>query len=105
MWGLGAIRDGAAGLVKQGAGAVKQGVEAGAKLLENLDEVGETARSSQGVLLFLRGVPPSPMFRLPRCGFSLGDEHEWWEGRLLHWLTPLKCSGSLFIPSFFVLSC
>lgn len=39
MWGLGAIRDGAAGLVKQGAGAVKQGVEAGAKLLENLDEV------------------------------------------------------------------
>lgn len=41
MWGLGAIRDGAAGLVKQGAGAVKQGVEAGAKLLENLDEVNE----------------------------------------------------------------
>lgn len=39
MWGLGAIRDGAAGLVKQGAGAVKHGVEAGAKLLENLDEV------------------------------------------------------------------
>lgn len=39
MWGLGALRDGAAGLVKQGAGAVKHGVEAGAKLLENLDEV------------------------------------------------------------------
>lgn len=39
MWGLGAIRDGAAGLVKHGAGAVKHGVEAGAKLLENLDEV------------------------------------------------------------------
>lgn len=39
MWGLGALRDGAAGLVKQGAGAVKHGVEAGAKLLENLEEV------------------------------------------------------------------
>lgn len=39
MWGLGALRDGAAGLVKQGAGAVKHGVEAGAKMLENLDEV------------------------------------------------------------------
>lgn len=39
MWGLGAIRDGAAGLVKHGAGAVKQGVVAGAKLLENLEEV------------------------------------------------------------------
>lgn len=39
MWGLGALRDGAAGLVKQGAGAVKHGVEAGAKMLENLEEV------------------------------------------------------------------
>lgn len=39
MWGLGAIRNGAAGLVAQGAGAVKQGVVAGAKLLENFDEV------------------------------------------------------------------
>lgn len=39
MWGLGALREGAAGLVKHGAGAVKHGVEAGAKLLENLDEV------------------------------------------------------------------
>lgn len=39
MWGLGAIRSGAAGLVKQGAGAVRQGVERGAKLLENFDEV------------------------------------------------------------------
>lgn len=41
MWGLGKIRDGAAGLVKQGAGAVKQGVEAGAKMLENLEEVSQ----------------------------------------------------------------
>lgn len=39
MWGLGAIRSGAKGLVAQGAGAVKHGVSAGAKLLENLDEV------------------------------------------------------------------
>lgn len=39
MWGLGAIRSGAAGLVAQGADAMKQGVVAGAKLLENLDEV------------------------------------------------------------------
>lgn len=44
MWGLGAIRNGAVGLVAQGAGAVKQGVVAGAKLLENIDEVGTLQR-------------------------------------------------------------
>lgn len=95
MWGLGAIRDGAAGLVKQGAGAVKQGVEAGAKLLENLDEVGKTAFPFKGAFLF---------FSRDRCSvsgshgslLSLGDE--WWEERLRHWLTPLKCAGFLFLP-------
>lgn len=61
MWSLGAIRDGAAGLVKQGAGAVKQGVEASAKLLENLDEV-----SQNGVTCldsFFRVNLPAPCFQ------------------------------------------
>lgn len=39
--------------MKQGAGAVKQGVEAGAKLLENLDEVRE---KNTPAVIFVRGV-------------------------------------------------
>lgn len=45
MWRLGAIREGAAGLVKQGAGAVKQGVAVGARFLENLEEVRSTRKN------------------------------------------------------------
>ena len=51
MWGLGALRDGARDLVKQGAGAVRHGVEAGAKLLENLDEVRTTVDTSPTCLV------------------------------------------------------
>lgn len=49
MWRLGAIRDSAAGLVKQGAGAVKQGVAVGAKFLENLEEVRSTWKNPLAV--------------------------------------------------------
>lgn len=65
MWRLGAIRDGAAGLVKQGAGAVKQGVVAGAKLLENLDEVGSMR---EGTCVGLRC---HTIFSLPTSGSNL----------------------------------
>jgi len=62
MWGIGAIRDGAAGLVKQGAGAVRQGVEAGAKLLENLDEVGKNRFRHRQCFCWFRHV----LYRLSR---------------------------------------
>lgn len=66
MWGLGAIRDGAAGLVKQGAGAVKQGVEAGAKLLENLDEVKRTCAPIPTRLFRNHAHPSSCKRNVPR---------------------------------------
>jgi len=107
MWGIGAIRDGAAGLVKQGAGAVRQGVEAGAKLLENLDEVGKNRFRHRQCFCWFRHVdytvPPFPVSIGPyRCSGSPGSPlvAERWEGRLLHWFPPLRLWDFMLAPSF-----
>lgn len=75
MWGLGAIRDGAAGLVKQGAGAVKQGVEAGAKLLENLDEVNQPVTTFDTFLIL--PVHLDHPWHLTTCSTGLLRSRRW----------------------------